>query len=141
MTKGFYKLILVSAFFVTSFTSQADNDTYIKICNNSKYLKCMNINTKNCIAANAKAKNTCTSKYPYISDRDEDELLATAKQYAHCITENIISNLGSNNDKFAQCVIHLKPIFDQNYENALKESKAFDNKFFEESDPLHEYSN
>ncbi|MCP3850182.1 MAG: hypothetical protein GY694_08110 [Gammaproteobacteria bacterium] len=96
----------------------------------------MNINTKDCIAANTKAKNTCTSKYPYVSDHNEDELIATAKQYGHCVTENSISNLDSNNGKFEQCAIHLKPIFDLQYEEALEKSKTFNKKFFEESEQL-----
>lgn len=101
----------------------------------------MGINTKNCIAANTKAKNTCSSKYPYIPDRDEEELMVTAKKYGNCTTEHYISYLGADDVKFEQCAIYLEPIFDKQYNDALKESQAFDKNFFEEDDPLHNYSN
>jgi len=141
MTQGIYKYILVSTFFATPIAVQADSDIYIKICNDIEYLKCIGVNTKNCIAANTKAKNTCKTKYPYVPDRDRDELIKAAKKYGYCTTEHYISYLGIDSVKFEYCAQYLKPIYDKQYNDMLKESEAFDKRFFEEDDPLHNYYN
>ena len=141
MTLRIYKYILASTFIASPITVQADSDIYIKICNDTEYLKCIGINTKNCIAANTKASNTCKTKYPYVPNRERDELIQTATKYGYCITEHYISYLGIDDVKFEKCAKYLEPIFDKQHKDMLKESEAFDKRFFEEDDPLHNYYN
>lgn len=131
--------LFMLAFFALPMALIANDDIHIEICHETKYLNCMEIDSNACLQAHKKANKFCETKFPYTIESNEEELRATAKKYGACVTNNYISNLGSNTNKFEKCGIYLEPIFNANYNNALKKSKEFDEKFFEEDDPLHQY--
>ncbi len=54
MTQGFIKYVFMLTFFVSP-SLHANADIVVKICGDTKYLKCMGTNTKECIAAKTKA--------------------------------------------------------------------------------------
>lgn len=109
-------------------------------CQVSSYLKCVNIDTSNCIKANDLAYKQCLEKYPLNLDSTQEESNKAAKLFGKCTTEQYISNMGVDRDRFELCSLHLKPGYDKYLEAARKKLEESNRRFFEEDDPLHSYS-
>ena len=72
----------------------------------------MNVYSSNCLSILNNAETICLEKYPYIPGAEENELLATAKDYAKCNTNYINDHMGLSKGMFQECIKLLQPTLD-----------------------------
>jgi len=116
---------------------RAERNIYMDICNHAEYLECMDTSSGECIAANKKAVAICTEKHPLKGGNDR---FTVAKQYGTCVMESYLTDLDADTTKYEKCAVHLSAIYSKYHQDALIEYQELDKRFFEEDDPLHNYS-
>jgi len=111
--------ILIYCLLVITTNVYAASNLDTQICSNIDFLRCMDINIDTCTSALAKAERDCMKQYPYISSRDNEELIATAKKYANCNKQHINANMGAVSGMFKQCIVQLQPTLDRHAQDKI----------------------
>ncbi len=79
-------------------------ETNIELCANKTFVKCMNIKQNVCHKAQKQAINSCLTKYPFNFTSSAKDDIKIAKKYGECITNEYLTNLYSNMNKFSKCL-------------------------------------
>ncbi len=109
-------------------------------CSSVKLTDCLGVSESLCLKASDKANDTCINKYN-LMEKEYEDTKHISKEIDYCVIDNFIKNISISKNKYESCSAHFIEYNKTVIEFIKKEKAINDKRFFEEDDPLHNYSN
>jgi len=116
----------------------AENDMVPSICDHAGLMQCLNITSKECTQSMNLALELCTSNID-LKD-DTYEVGEVAKKLMPCLSVQFLNQSGLTQSSMAVCNKEFNDANIATLKWLKKKAKEADDRFFNEDDPLHNYS-
>ncbi len=133
-----YKTISAITSLLIANSALAINNTAPTICEHEKLMQCLNITSKECTQSIHLSLELCTSNIDL--NNDEYDVGEITKKITPCLSVQFLNQSGLTQSKMETCNKEFHDSTRATLKWLEKETKEADDRFFNEDDHLHNYS-